>query len=196
MGSKSMYHKIVSNTELIGILSEYYDFEIVEANSNTNDYFFVVDDKATIIAQNASGGVFALYGDGDEEDLPVIFISSEGQAGKVGKNIEEFLGIMITCPYWRDLLKFSGNGQLSEMLKSQPFLEDEILKDLPEIESVKNKVFSMLSMCGISKPVETLYESMDSKPYVHVSYLEGEKFDSLFNKFVVTDNPLWKNKIQ
>ncbi|MNI66635.1 hypothetical protein D3C73_1222180 [compost metagenome] len=96
---------------------------------------------------------------------------------------------MITCPYWRNLLKFSGNGQLSEMLKSQPFLEDEILKDLPEIESVKNKVFSMLSMRGISKPVETLYESMDSKPYVHVSYLEGEKFDSLFNKFVVTDNP-------
>lgn len=194
MGSKSMYHKMVSNTELIGILSQYYDFEIVEANSNTNDNFFEVDVKVTIIAQDASGGVFALYGDGVEEDLPVIFISSEGQAGKVGKNIEEFLSIMITCPYWRDLLKFSGNGQLSEMLKSQPFLEDEILKDIPEIESVKNKVFSMLSMCGISKPVETLYESMESKPYVHVSSLEGEKFDSLFNKFVVADNPLWKKK--
>ncbi|UKS26613.1 hypothetical protein LOZ80_34720 [Paenibacillus sp. HWE-109] len=196
MGTKSIYHKIVSNTELINFLSEYYDFEIVEANSNTKDYFFEVDDKATIIAQDASGGAFALYGYGDEEDLPVIFISSEGQAGKVGKNFEEFLGIMISCPYWRDLLKFSGNGQLTEMLKSQFFLEDEVLEDFPEIENVKNKVISLLSINELSKPVETLYESMVSEPYVLVLSLEGENFDSLFNTFLVTDNPLWKNKMQ
>ncbi|CAG7659006.1 hypothetical protein ACFQI7_36565 [Paenibacillus allorhizosphaerae] len=191
-----LFQKINDSIEVKNILLEYYDFKIVDASSHTEDYFFEVYDKATVIAQDASGGVFTLYGSGEEMDLPIVFISSEGEAGKVGRNFEEFLGIMIACPYWRDILKFSGNGQLLEMYKSQPFLEAEILEDFPGIVNAKKKLISMLDICEVPKPVETLYESMTSEPHIVIKSLEGEKFDSLFNSFVANDNPLWKNKFQ
>ncbi|PAE35452.1 hypothetical protein [Bacillus sp. 7884-1] len=196
METQNLYKKIVANAELLDILSEYFDFEVIEANSNTKDYFFTVDDKATIIAQDASGGFFALIGKGEPENLPVIYISSEGQAGKVGKNLEEFISVMVTCPYWIDLLKFSGNGQVSEMKKALPLLKDETLEDFPEMETFKGKIISELSIYSISNPVETLFESMVSEPHISIFSLEGDKFDSLFNSFVVMDNPLWRNKTQ
>ncbi|MFP3125681.1 hypothetical protein OH784_23650 [Ectobacillus funiculus] len=196
MKNNSLYQKVIGSIEIKNILSECCDFEIVETSSDTKDYFFEVDDKATVIAQDASGGVFALYEADKDVDLPVIYISSEGEAGKVGRSFREFLEIMITCPYWMDLLKFSGNGQVLEMLKSQVFLEAEILEDFPEFVSVKDKLISLLDISELSNPVETLYESMISEPRIVVTSLEGGKFDSLFNSFVVEDNPLWKNKIQ
>jgi len=102
---------------------------------------------------------------------------------------------MITCPFWSDLLKFSGNGQVSEMKKAFLLLNDELLEDFPEIESVKEKIISTVTFHKISNPVETLFHAMISEPNFTVFSLEGDKFDSLFNSFVVTDNPLWKNKI-
>ncbi|GED16955.1 hypothetical protein [Aneurinibacillus migulanus] len=192
----SLYQKINSNAEIKNILSNYYDFDIVEPNSHTEDFYFKANDKVTVVAQDGSGGVYALYGSGEDVDLPVVFISSEGEFGKVGRNFEEFIGIMIACPYWRDLLKFSGNGKLLEMLKSQPFLEDEVLEDFPGIDAAEKKLISLLNISVVPKPVEMLYESMFSEPQIVITSFEGEKFDSLFNSFVANDNPLWKNKFQ
>jgi hypothetical protein len=189
-----LFQKINDSIDVKNILLEYYDFETVDASSRTEDYFFDVDDEVTVIAQDASGGVFTFYGSGEDMDLPIVFISSEGEAGKVGRNFEEFLGIMIACPYWRDILKFSGNGQLVEMFKSQPFLEAEILEDFPGIINAKKKLISMLDIIEVPKPVETLYEAMTSEPHIVIKSLEGEKFDSLFNRFVANENSLWKNK--
>jgi hypothetical protein len=81
------------------------------------------------------------------------------------------------------------------MMKAQPFLEAEIIEDFPGIEDIKDKVISQLLVEEISHPIETLYDSMISQPQISVFSLEGDKYDSLFNSFVVTDNPQWKNKI-
>ncbi|OIJ15499.1 hypothetical protein BKP35_00445 [Anaerobacillus arseniciselenatis] len=191
----NLFQKIVTNTEIVDTLSKYYDFEIVDPATNSNDYFFKADEEITVIAEDASGGVFALFHSRDDDSLPVVYISSEGQAGKVGRNFEEFLKIMIVCPYWRDLLKFSNDGQLSEMIKAQPFLVDDTLEDFPEIISVKDKVLSALSLNDVVNPVEMLHKSIVSEPRVSIFSLEDEKFESLFNSFVVTDNPLWKRKM-
>ncbi|PGM54927.1 hypothetical protein [Bacillus sp. AFS053548] len=196
MDTQNLYKKIIANVELFDILSDYFDFELVEPNLNTKDYFFRIDDPATVIAQDATGGVFALIGKAKTDYLPVIFISSEGQVGKVGNNFVEFFSIMISCPYWRDLLKFSGNGQFSEMKKAYPLLKDELLEDFPEIETVMRKVTSELSLNLITNPVEALYEAMTSQTNFIVYSLEGEEFESLFNSHIVTDNPLWKKKLQ
>ena len=196
MDTLNLHKKILSRPELNDILQEYFDFEIIEPSLNTEEYFFKTYEKAIVIAKDASGGIFALVGNGELENNPVIYISSEGDAGKVGGDFEEFLAVMVTCPYWLDLLKFSGNGQMSEMIKTLPFLNDEILEDFPEIENVKGKVIFELSIKKISDPVETLHKSIVSDPQISVFSLKGDKYGSLFNSFVVTDNPLWRNKIQ
>lgn len=196
METPKLFTTILSKPEIVDILIEYYDFEVIEPNSDTEEFYFKVDEKVTIIAQDASGGIFALIGSGEVENLPVIYIDSEGQAGKVGKSFNSFISIMLACPYWRDLLKFSGNGQITEMMKAQPFLEAEIVEDYPGIEGVKDIVISQLLIEELSHPAEALYESMISKPQISVFSLEGDIYDSLFNSFVVTDNPQWKSKIK
>jgi hypothetical protein len=191
-------HKLIQKiekSELKNIIQEYFDFEIIEPNSNTKEYFFKMNEKVIVIAKDASGGIFVLV-DEELKNKPIIYISSDGEAGKVGENFEEFFALMITCPNWQDLLKFSGNGQVSEMIKAYSFLKNETLEDYPEIETITDKIISELSINKISNPVETLYKSMVSDPQFSVFSLEGDEFDSLFNSFVVTDNPLWKNKIQ
>jgi hypothetical protein len=55
-----LFTTILSKPEIVDNLIEYYDFEVIEPNSDTEELYFKVDAKATIIAQDASGGIFAL----------------------------------------------------------------------------------------------------------------------------------------
>lgn len=85
---------------------------------------------------------------------------------------------------------------MTEMMKAQPFLESEIVEDYLGLVDIKDKVMTELLIEELSHPVDTLYESMISQPQISVFSLEGDKYDSLFNSFVVTDHPQWKNKIK
>ncbi|MBM6616320.1 hypothetical protein [Bacillus suaedaesalsae] len=193
---KSLYNKIIDNPEIAEVLTDYFDFEILGVPSyNTESYYFNVEDTVKVIAQDAAGGVFAFVGSDDEENLPIIYISSEGQAGKVGRNFKEFISLMVSCPNWQDLLKFSGNGQLSEMVKALSFLEDELLEDFPNIEDVKKTVRSELSIDIIFNPADVLFMTMKSEPKIVVIDNDGDELESLFNSFTVMDNPEWRNKL-
>ena len=51
----------------------------------------------------------------------IIHASSEGGAGVIAADIDEFITLSVACPYWRDLLReFSGGGKLDEMRRAQP----------------------------------------------------------------------------
>ncbi|MBM7662809.1 hypothetical protein JOC85_003620 [Bacillus mesophilus] len=191
-----LYKKIYEDPEITQVLTDYFDFELLAVPSyNTESYFFKVDDTAKVIAQDASGGTFAMVGNGVENSLPIIYINSEGQAGKVGSNFREFISLMISCPNWKDLLKFSGNGQIAEMVKALPFLKGEMLEDYPEIEDVKESLKSELSIEIIEEPANALYMTIISKPKMIISSNDGDELESLFNSFTAMDNPLWRNKV-
>jgi hypothetical protein len=53
----------------------------------------------------------------------VLYVSSEGAAGIVAADFDEFIKLIVACPYWRDILKFSGNGKLEEMRRAAAALE-------------------------------------------------------------------------
>ena len=73
--------------------------------------------KPAWILNLSTGGGFLAYGDGDGDfdQMPILYVTSEGQAGKVASNLSEWLAIVVAVPYWQDLLKFSGGGDLAEM---------------------------------------------------------------------------------
>jgi hypothetical protein len=56
-----------------------------------------------------------VYGTGDREQLPILYVTSEGQAGTIAPHLTALLGTFVGAPYWQDLLKFSGGGDLGEM---------------------------------------------------------------------------------
>ncbi|MFS1517125.1 hypothetical protein V1503_11770 [Bacillus sp. SCS-151] len=186
---------IEKNRDICDILMEYFDLEIITPNLDVKKFNFETSVETMIIAEDGSGGIFALLHNEGIEDLPVYYINSEGQAGKVGENFEQFLSMIITIPYWLDLLKFSGNGQLSEMKKAQPFLLEERLEDFPKIQRVKDKITCELSINESSYPVENLHRSLVTNSQTPIYSLDGEKMESLFQSYKPSDNPLWKDRI-
>ena len=73
----------------------------------------------TIIARDGSGGVFVTV----PTSPRIMYASSEGEAGVIASDIDEFITLIVACPYWRDLLRYSGGGKLDEMRRAQGVLE-------------------------------------------------------------------------
>ena len=63
----------------------------------------------------------------------LFYVSSEGQAGIIASDFTDFIGVIVALPYWLSILKFSGNGNLIEMLRAMPILERDYISSTPEI---------------------------------------------------------------
>ncbi|MEW2406748.1 hypothetical protein ACIRA2_20210 [Streptomyces griseoviridis] len=81
------------------------------------------------IAGDYTGGTFFLCGNGKVR--PVLYASSEGQAGLIGNSLTEALEIVVGLPSWWDCLKFSGAGDLAVMRATADHLRDDELRDEP-----------------------------------------------------------------
>ncbi|MFA0570914.1 hypothetical protein [Vibrio gallaecicus] len=168
-------------------LGESFDFELGQAN---DDFSWIKLDPNlpfTALAGEGSGGVFLAYGNLDLEKRPILFVSSEGQAGKVANNLSELLALLMVIPYWFDLLKFSGNGDLSEMRRAALFMESEYYEDYPELAGARVRIHSHLTLPKIEDPIAVLHARVHSSDCTVVAG-DGWKYEILFNSFVSSDN--------
>jgi len=94
------------DSEVINCLGNYLDFELLNIDKGTDWITLSPNYSTEVIAGAGSGGVYVAYGEGEIEKRPILFISSEGQAGKLGNDLSEFVAMIIEIPYWFDLLKF------------------------------------------------------------------------------------------
>src|SRR5688572_13104621 len=101
-------------------------FDLIAVPPTHDVRWFVIEPAGEVepIARDGSGGVFVLYG----PDRRVIHVTSEGQAGVVARDLREFLTILVTYPYWFDLLKFSAGGKLEEMRQAVAPLEENLAR--------------------------------------------------------------------
>ena len=192
MNVPSIYKRLAGIPEVVDTLGWPFDFEICEPELLSNDWPILLSEELVIFARDGSGGAYTLLQNIDPEMSPVIFLSSEGQAGKVADNLTEFLAVMVALPYWRDLLKFSADGELEEMRKAIPFLEAEILEDEPEINRKKKLISKSLRLPTITNPLQALFDSVTSGIAVEIKAMDGSPYDGLFNSFSVSDNQLWR----
>ncbi len=177
--------------EVMNYLGDYQDFELSNIDKGTDWITLTPDYPAEVIAGEGSGGVYVVYGEGEIEKRPILFISSEGQSGKIGNNLSEFISMIIEIPYWFDLLKFSGGGQLSEMRKTAHFMVAEFDEEHPDYNKAKTNLKSKLTLPNISDPIALLHSCMQSSD-CKVLASDGWEYESLFNTFVSSDNKTWK----
>jgi hypothetical protein len=184
---------IRANPKVLEALAVSYDMEF--GGPTEYDQWFRLESGSpfTILAHDASGGVFAECGMSDPK--PILHVTSEGQAGIIGHHLQEAIQIIAKLPCWRDHLKFSGGGQLDEMRRASPLLEQEIHEDEPEIDSIRDMLFASLNIDRLPDSVATLHQAVStlSEQYMVIDQ-EGNRLAPLFNTFVVTDNPMWKGK--
>lgn len=167
-----------------------FDVRISDEPIDTNGITIKASEVFIAFGEDASGGVFF---SGCETDR-VLFVSSEGQAGVVAMSLSEFYQLIVSHPYWFDLLKFSGGGEIVEMRRAVPYLEQEELEDIElEITQARELVRTQLSIEVNPKALQYLYASVtEGAADIEVLAEDGWQFGSLFNTFTVESNPLWQ----
>ncbi len=146
------------------------------------------------VAGDFTGGTFFLCGD-RSMTRPVLYASSEGQAGLVGGSLAEALEIMVGLPCWWDCLKFSGGGDLAAMQTAAEHLERDLAEDRPGIGAQRIQVTTALSLELAPIPVllTRLRDAVAGTEPDHVLTLEtGEEYESLFGMFLPSRNPGWR----
>jgi hypothetical protein len=189
--SSMLKYSDLFENEVLNYLGDYLDFELSNLDKDTDWIKLTPSYHTEVIAGQGSGGFYVAYGEGETENKPILFISSEGQAGKLANNLSEFMAMIIEIPYWFDLLKFSGGGQLSEMRKTALFMVSEFNEDYPDYNETKVILKSKLALPNISDPIGLLHSCMHNSDCT-VLASDGWEYESLFNTFVSSDNNAWK----
>ena len=185
---------IHADPELIALLDWHLDFDVA-ANLNPTWFRFAPLRPHVVVARDGTDGAFVLCGSCDPLDRPLLYVSSEAQAGVVGATLHEFVAILLSAPYWIDLLKFSGGGSLNEMRVSEPHLQRELVEDRPETIPACRFLRQRLGIAPPADPVAALHQSMvELSGSYSVESPYGDSFESLFNRFTAADNPSWSGR--
>lgn len=182
---------IKSSPRVVEDLDWPFDFSLPRADDDSDWIHLKPETPFTVIAGDGTGGVFLAYGSGDVEVLPVLHGTSEGQAGKVASNLTEWLAILMAIPYWRDLLKFSGGGDLDEMRKTATFMEKEYAEDFGDLPEARQRIMDVLPIPTLDDPIKVLHDNVHGTDCVLVAE-DGYEYESLFNRFKPSDNRNWR----
>jgi hypothetical protein len=150
--------------------------------------WFAVDgiERPRQVGSDASGGSFVL--------LPgqnVLYVSSEGRAGIVADSFEAFVQLVLACPYWLDVLKFSAGGDLAEMRRAARALEST-LDDEDEVNEAREAICAALDLAAPEDPVGALYDAVAASDAI-VRATDGSPFTTLFNRFNIESNPMLRD---
>ena len=134
------------------------------------------------IAGDSSGGTFFLCGQPGPH-RPVLYASSEGQAGLIGRSLAEALEHLVGLPSWHDCLKFSSGGDLSVMRTTLEHLQRDEVTEQPELAAQRTRVAEALSL-DLATPSALLSRLHDvvvsgAADFVLVTE-DGDEYESLF----------------
>ncbi|WP_234359086.1 hypothetical protein [Plantactinospora sp. BC1] len=145
------------------------------------------------IAGDFTGGTFFLCGE-RRSIRPVLYASSEGQAGLIGHSLAEALEVMIGLPSWWDCLKFSGGGDLVTMQSAADHLQRDEFRDQPELGAKRIQLARALSLDLATVPLllARLRDAVaGSEPNFLLTIETGEEYESLFGPWSPSRNPSW-----
>ncbi|MEU9738874.1 hypothetical protein AB0E12_06740 [Micromonospora chersina] len=145
------------------------------------------------IAGDFTGGTFFLCGE-CRSVRPVLYASSEGQAGLIGYSLAEALEVMIGLPSWWDCLKFSGGGDLVSMQSAAEHLQRDELRDQPEVGAKRVQLATALSLDLATVPllVARLRDAVaGTAPDFLLTVETGGEYGSLFGPWLPSRNPSW-----
>jgi hypothetical protein len=145
------------------------------------------------IAGDFTGGTFFLCGE-RRSIRPVLYASSEGQAGLIGHGLAEALEVMIGLLSWWDCLKFSGGGDLVTMQAAAEHLQHDEMRDQPELGAQRVQLAKALSLDLATVPllVARLHDAVaGTTPDFLLTVETGEEYGSLFGPWLPSRNPAW-----
>jgi hypothetical protein len=135
------------------------------------------------IGSDAAGGAFVLLPPAQR----VLYVSSEGQAGIIAADFEEFIELIVACPQWARRSQIIANGNPREMRRAAAALE-ATLGDEDEVNEARDVVRSRL---GLAEPVDSvgaLHRAVATSDTI-VRAPDGNPCIGLLGRFTVDDTP-------
>lgn len=176
--------ELKASAQVIDDLAWPYDFDLHRADADASWITLTPSVTFHVLAGDGTGGVFLAYGEGSPDHLPVLHATSEGQAGKIANNLGEAVALHLQLPYWRDVLKFSGNGDLAQMRRASTVLEAEYAEDMPELPDAKARLLRELRVPVLDDPIACLHQRIRETDCTLVAS-DGWVWESLFNSFTI-----------
>ncbi len=177
------------------ILEEDFDFLIFNQSEKSSLFHLPDGANCEVFARDAGGGEFALCDTGSLPSRPLLYASSEGQAGIIGKSLGSGLATIIDLPHWQDCLHFSGGGQLAEMRRIAPLAEADLLAENPGIESNRKAVRTALGLAPLSDPIGQLHAAITELSSSYPVFSEDDsQFGPLFGKLTAASSP-WRRRL-
>lgn len=190
--SEEILETIRRDEDLNEMLAASFEFDI-DRGDDDQSARLSSSEPLESIAGDFTGGTFYLCGSPDSE-RPVLYASSEGQAGLIAGNLHAALEIIVGLPYWRDCLTFSGDGDLAVMTKAAESLQRDLTqKDAEKIPDQKQAAETLsLDISRRDKLLARLHEAVSRSAPDHVFQDESGEYEGLFGSSAPDDSPQWR----
>jgi hypothetical protein len=177
------------------ILEFDFDFRAISSPAIPGLFQLCNNTGYEVIGTDASGGEFALCDAGSLKMRPLLYVSSEGQAGIIARSLENGLSLIIDLE-WGDCLHFSDGGRLAEMRQAATLSESDLVARTPNIMSSRQAVRNLLALTPVSDSVGELHSALvELSPLYPVCAPDGCQFESLFGRFSVMSNGEWRRRL-
>ena len=176
--------QLAANAEVAEHLGWHFDLEL--AFDPDEPAWFSVDgaERFRRIGRDGAGGWFAQLSDSGR----VLYASSEGAAGILAADLDAFVQLLVACPYWHDVLKYSRNGNLDEMRRAAAALEADA-RDDDELSDARSLLKTQLGLDEPADPIGALHHAISAADVV-IRAPDGDPCVSLFGRFTIDDNPM------
>ncbi|MCI3269602.1 hypothetical protein [Streptomyces cylindrosporus] len=190
--SSNLLQRIEEDEELAALLGDAFEFD-VRRKAGDESARLASGLPIEAVAGDFTGGMFYLCGTGASA-RPMLYASSEGDAGIIATDLREALGLVVGFPYWRDCLKYSAGGDLAAMESATGFLCRDLVANWPAVGAEQSRVAEALGL-ALAPPLALtvrLYEGVKSAgPGFAFSDDTGE-YGSLFGPFPPSRNQSWR----
>lgn len=128
-------------------------FEFIVCDGTDDPVWFTVEGcDLQAVAEDGAGGVYVLVG----PQRHVLHVSSQGRAAVIARNLGEALALVVACPFWRDLIRFSA-GDLDMMRRLADNLAQAALEECRELDNYRDFLRRELGLSDPADPVGQLY---------------------------------------
>jgi hypothetical protein len=175
-----------AHPDVVQQLSWTFDFVAARPSHDRTCFTIANSIEFRLIGRDGAGGQFAQLA-----DQRILYASSEGQAGIIAANFEEFIKLIVAHPYWRDILKYSAGGKLDEMRRAVIALEAYALDEEEDLVEARELVKSELGLDEPDDAVGALHHAVSASgviirdPYDNIC-------TSLFNSYTIDNNPMFR----
>lgn len=190
--TSDLLRRIRENTDLSMFLAVFPEFDVNRCHRDDASRL-ASGASLEVIAGDGTGGTFFLTGE-RASNRPVLYASSEGEAGIIARSLSEALELMVGFPYWRDCLGYSNNGDIETMQAAAVLLQGDLLRNHPDadLEQTRAAAFAGIERKPVPVLVRQLHAAVSSAgPDFVFSDATGE-YGGLFGPFEPSRNHMWQ----